>query len=104
MLWRHFKWTSPDEFDFGRPESWPQWFQPFERFGAASDLTNKDQPFQVNGLLYTMGRKTVDILPSLVLTYDEKTVYAPVTKRLNPLRPAFGQFGQVLFGHNTAAY
>jgi len=99
-----FQVNPPDEFDFGRPESWPQWFQPFERFRAASDMTNKDQPFQVNALLYAMGPKSEDILPSLVLTADEKTAYVTVTKRLNPFRPAFGQFGQVLFGHNKAAY
>ena len=71
------------EFDVGRPERWPQWFKPFERFRAASDLTNKDQPFQVNALLYTLGTKAEDALPSLVLTVDEMEVYATATKRLN---------------------
>jgi len=80
-----FQVDPPDEFDFGTPESWPQRFQPFQRFRAASDLTNKDQPFQVNALLYTMGPKSGDMHPSLVLTADEKTVDATVTKSLKPL-------------------
>jgi len=32
-----------------------------------------------------MGSKSEDILPSLVLTANEKTAYATVTKRLKPL-------------------
>jgi len=32
-----FQVSPPDESDFGRHESWPQLFQRFERFRAASD-------------------------------------------------------------------
>ena len=45
----------PEQFNFSRPESWPQWFQHFERFHDPSGVATKDQPFQVNALIYTMG-------------------------------------------------
>jgi len=44
----------PEQFNFSRPESQPQWFQRFERFRVASGVAKKEQPFQINTLIHTM--------------------------------------------------
>lgn len=48
---------TPPGGDFDEPSSWPQWMGHFERFREASGLVDKDSAYQVNSLLYIMGRK-----------------------------------------------
>ena len=63
-----FQIKPPSEFNFDKPESWVQWIKRFERFRISSDLASKEQVLQVNALIYSMGEKADEILPSFNLT------------------------------------
>ena len=75
-----FQLAPPENFDFNKPNDWPKWIQRFERFRVTSQLDTKEGPLQVNTLVYSMGPKADDILPTLNLTADQLKVYDNVKK------------------------
>lgn len=64
-------------FDF-EPSLWCVWIKRFECFQLTSDLKEKDGAYQVNSLIYTMGKRANDILLSLWLTEDKQNNYDQV--------------------------
>jgi hypothetical protein len=76
-----FQVPAPEAFDFSKPIEWPKWIQRFQRFSIASGLSAKDGPLQVNTLIYTMGTKADEILPSFGLTDDELKNIITVIKK-----------------------
>jgi len=77
-----FQIAPPEQFTFEQPEEWPKWIRRFERFREASGLSAKEDPQQINTLIYCMGDAADDILTSLSLTTDERKVYATVKTKL----------------------
>ena len=49
------KFTPLEQFDFSKPEAWPDWKQRFGRYRVASLLTEDEEKVQVNALIYSMG-------------------------------------------------
>jgi len=72
-----FQIVTPENFNFNRPEEWPQWIRKFERFRQASGLYSKDDAKQVNTLIYSMGDAADDILSSMDLSEGDKKKYEP---------------------------
>ena len=56
--------STMEQFNFSKPEEWPQWIKRFERFRQVSSLASKSEESQVNMLIYSMGQKADDILQS----------------------------------------
>ena len=77
-----FQISPPQSFNFAQPDEWPRWIRRFERFREASGLKSKEQPSQVNTLVYCMGDKADDILSSLDLSDDDKKSYDTVKTKL----------------------
>ena len=77
----------PEPFTFSRPGEWPKWACRYERFRAASGLSEKDEVVQVNTLLYAMGDKADDVLWSFKLSETDQKKYSVVKAN----RPAFHQ-------------
>ena len=77
-----FQISPPQSFNFAQPDEWPRWIRRFERFREASGLKSKEQPSQVNTLVYCMGDKADDILSSLDLSDDDKKSYDTVRTKL----------------------
>ena len=78
-----FRVSSPEAFDFSKPDSWPRWIRRFERFRQASGLETKGQESQVNTLIYTMGDKADDILSSFGLSEDDQKKYSVVKDKFD---------------------
>ena len=72
-----FHISTPDNFDFAHPESWPQWHRRFERFREASGLDKKPEKSQISTLIYAMGDRADDILR---LSDDDKKYSVVVDK------------------------
>ena len=73
-----FRVSPPETFDFSQPDSWPRWIRRFETFRHASGLSSKGEESQVNTLIYTMGDKADDILPSFGLSEENQKKYSVV--------------------------
>lgn len=67
-----FSINPPESFDFSDFPSWPNWIRRFDRFIVAAGLDKKDEEYQVNSLVYTMGDKDDDILATLSLSEEDK--------------------------------
>lgn len=50
----------PENFDFSKPNEWPDWRKRFSRFRIATELHKKDADVQVSQLLYIMGEPTAE--------------------------------------------
>lgn len=50
----------PENFDFSKPNDWPDWRKRFLRFRIASELHKKDADVQMSQLLYIMGEPTAE--------------------------------------------
>ena len=73
----------PEEFDFSKPNEWPKWIKRFERFRSASGLNKSDSESQVNTLLYTMGSKSDDIMPTFGLSAEDAAKYDVVKDKFD---------------------
>ncbi|XP_070381391.1 uncharacterized protein [Dermacentor albipictus] len=61
----------PRPFDFQNAADWPAWMDEFDDYRFASGLHEKPDEVQVRTLLYTMGRKSREILRSLNVKDEE---------------------------------
>ena len=62
------KFSPPEQFDFHKPEAWPDWKQRFARYRVASLLTEDNEVEQVNALIYSMGAEAEHIFKSFTFT------------------------------------
>ena len=62
------KFSPPEQFDFHKPEAWPDWKQRFARYRVASLLAEDDEVVQVNALIYSMGAEAEHIFKSFTFT------------------------------------
>lgn len=72
----------PGSFNFDEPSSWTQWLRRFERFRIASGLSEKNEEYQINSLLYIMGEKSDDVMTTIPLEEAKRKEYAEVCKAL----------------------
>ena len=77
-----FQIAPPEQFTFDQPEEWPMWIRRFECFRQASGLSAKEDPQQINTLIYCMGDAADDILTSLRLSDEERKVYDTIKTKL----------------------
>ncbi len=72
------KFTPPEQFDFSKPEAWPDWKQRFARYRVASLLTEEGEEVQVNALIYSMGAEAEHIFRSFTFQNEEDSNKYPV--------------------------
>lgn len=75
--------STMEQFNFSKPDEWPQWVRRFERFRQASGLASKSEESQVNMLIYSMGQKADDILQSFRLTAEQEKKYQTVKEKFD---------------------
>ena len=78
--------SPPEPFSFNKPEEWNRWIRRFERFRAASGLTEQSEAAQLNMLIYSMGDQADDILQSFTFNADKgenEKSYESVKKKFN---------------------
>ena len=63
------KFPPPDNFDFSRPELWPEWKRRFHRYRIATKLNKEEEEVQVCTLLYSLGSQAEQIVRTF--TYNE---------------------------------
>jgi hypothetical protein len=71
----------PEPLDVQKPEQWPMWIRRFERFRSLTGLDKKNQPVQVDTLLYTLGESAEDILASFSLSDEDSKKYDTVVAK-----------------------
>ncbi|KAK6493915.1 hypothetical protein HHUSO_G330 [Huso huso] len=65
------KFHPPDNFDFSRPELWPEWRQRFLRYRIATKLDKESGEVQVCTLIYSLGKEAENVLKTF--TFDTNT-------------------------------
>lgn len=73
----------PKPFDFQNAADWPAWMDEFDDYRFASGLREKIADVQVRTLLYTMGRKSREILRSLNVKDEEMEDFKLVKSKFN---------------------
>ncbi|XP_049272006.1 uncharacterized protein LOC125758637 [Rhipicephalus sanguineus] len=73
----------PKPFDFHNAADWPAWMDEFDDYRFASGLHEKTDEVQVRTLLYTMGRKSREILRSLNVKDEEMEDFKLVKSKFN---------------------
>lgn len=77
--------TTPQPFNFAKPEGWERWLRRLEHFRTAAGLDKKEEEAQVNTFIYSMGDEADDILHSFKLSEEDSKSYQTVRDRLNTL-------------------
>ena len=78
------KFNLPENFDFGRPEQWPEWHQSFERYRIATKLNKEDGEVQVSTLIYALGKEAEQVFNTFTFEEKEdKNDYATVLGKMN---------------------
>ena len=73
-----FRISPPEKFDCRDIQNWPKWIRRFERYRVGSGLDKKDEAFQVNTLIYSMGDEAEDILHASAIQEKDKVIYEKV--------------------------
>lgn len=73
-----FRLSPPEKFDCRDVQNWPKWIRRFERYRVVSGLDKREEAFQVNTLIYSMGDESEDILNASELTSADKLIYKKV--------------------------
>ncbi|KAL3192600.1 hypothetical protein MRX96_058823 [Rhipicephalus microplus] len=73
----------PKPFDFRNAADWPAWMDEFDDYRFASGLHEKKDEVQVRTLLYTMGRKSREILRSLNVKDEEIEDFKLIKSKFN---------------------
>ena len=75
--------SSMEQFNFNKPEEWPQWIRRFECFCEASGVASKSEHSQVNILIYSMGPKADDVFQSFRLSEDDGKNYKTIRDKFD---------------------
>ena len=73
----------PQQFNFREPQGWPEWRSQFQRFGTASELTDKSGEVQTSSLIYSMGPEAEKIFSLFGLADAEANDFHTVIGRFN---------------------
>ena len=74
---------APSEFDFTKPNTWPDWIQRFRRYRTASKLDREDGTIQVSTLIYCIGVEGERLLSSFRLTADQLNDFDTVVEKFD---------------------
>ena len=78
------KFSPPDQLDFMKPASWPDWKQRFSRYRVATKLSEEDEGVQVSALIYSMGAEAEHVFKSFTFTdAADADKYAPVLAKFD---------------------
>ena len=66
------KFSAPEQFDFAKPEEWPNWKQHFQRYRVATKLANESADIQVSAPICSMGPDAEQVYKSFNLTEEEE--------------------------------
>ena len=65
------KFLAPQQFNFAKPEDWPDWKQSFSRYRVTTKLNKEPVDVQVSALIYSMGPEAEQIYESFDLADDD---------------------------------
>jgi transposase InsO family protein len=89
------KFPPPPNFNFSKPEDWPNWARRYRRFRSANDIAGLEGEVQVDQLLYCMGDEAEVIFSNLTVRTDAGVVN-PLTnaqkKEFGTVMTAFEQY------------
>lgn len=78
------KFPPPENFDFSRPDQWPEWRQRFRRFRIATKLNEEPGEVQVCTLLYSLGKEAEHVFTTFTfMEEDEEDDYDTVMAKLD---------------------
>lgn len=66
------KFLAPEQFNFSRPEEWPNWKQRFLRYQVTTKLVKEPADVQVSALIYSTGPEAEQVFKSFNLTEDDE--------------------------------
>ncbi|CAB4017359.1 Hypothetical predicted protein [Paramuricea clavata] len=72
------KINAPKNFEFAKPQLWPEWKQRFQRYRIATKLKKKDDKIQVSTLIYSMGKQAEHVHKTFRLEKGEEEEYQTV--------------------------
>ena len=73
------KFHPPENFNFTKPNEWPEWKSRFARFRVATKLTKESEAVQVASLIYAMGKDAEHVFRSFTFVNDaDKDKFDPV--------------------------
>ena len=70
-------------FNFKNPEDWPKWIRRFERYRISTELNKKDEPLQINTMIYCMGNEADNIFKSFTFAEGDEKKYASVKEKFD---------------------
>lgn len=78
------KFPPPENFDFTRPELWPEWRQRFKRFRIATKLHKETEEVQVCTLLYSLGKEAEHVFKTFSFAEEgDENKYEAVLEKLD---------------------
>ena len=72
------KINSPENFEFTKPQLWPEWKQRFTRYRIATKLKKEDNEIQISMLIYSMGKQAEHVYKSFTLEEEGKEDYETI--------------------------
>ncbi len=75
--------TTPEHFNFTKPDEWAKWKKRFKQYRQASNLSTDSELRQVNTLLYCMGDQVEEVLQSTNPTEEEWKKYDTVLQKFD---------------------
>jgi uncharacterized protein YcnI len=72
------KINAPENFEFAKPQLWPEWKQRFERYRIATKLNKEDNEIQVSTFIYSMGKQAEHVYKTFRLEKGEKEEFMTV--------------------------
>ena len=70
-------------FNFKNPEDWPKWIRRFERYRISTELNKKDEPLQINTMIYCKGDEADNIFKSFTFAEGDEKKYASVKEKFD---------------------
>ena len=77
------KINPPENFEFTKPQLWPEWKQRFTRYRIATKLNKEDDEIQISALIYSMGKQAEHIYKSFTLEKKGEEDYETILERFD---------------------
>ena len=75
--------SSPEKFDFKRPDEWLKWRRRFDQFLSASGLDKVEESGQISTLLYCLGEDAEDVVATTHISEEDRKKYGKVIEKLD---------------------
>ena len=73
----------PENFQFTKPQLWPEWKQPFIRYRIPTKLNKEEDEIQISMLIYSMGKQAEHTHKSFTLEEEGKENYNTILERFD---------------------